>query len=302
MFWAKKGKAGKRHILLHYHIFKNAGTTIYFILRSNFGKRVASLDSNRFNRALSDDALLEFLQKHPKIEAVTSHHLFPPKPQHEEFVFHDILFLRHPLARLSSMYDFYRRTDVTEDPLTKEARRRTTADFMRLLMDKYPHHVNNAQVMYLSARERNAAEPELKTAVRIALQSTALGLAEQFDVSAVTAEESLSPVFKGIRFAYIARNVSSSGPRELQVHLSHFQDACGDQIYEQLLKLNLLDIALLEEVKREVEQRFRMIRNHEERLRNFITWRSALDPGSMALIVASNPPADFTAYANAGTV
>lgn len=302
MFWAKKGKTGKRHILLHYHIFKNAGTTIYFILKSNFGKRVASLDSNRFNRALGDDVLLKFLQKHPKIEAVTSHHLFPPKPQHEQFVFHDILFLRHPMARLSSMYDFYRRTDVTEDPLTKEARRRNTADFMKLLIDKYSHHVNNAQVRYLSARERNEAEPELQTAVRIAFQSTVLGVAEQFDVSAVTAEHVLSPTFEGIRFAYIARNVSSSGPRELQVHLSHFRDACGDETYEELLKLNLLDISLLEEAKREVERRFRTIPDHEERLRNFITWRSALDPGSMALIVASSPPADFTAYANAGTV
>lgn len=299
-FWAKNKKPSKRHIILHYHIFKNAGTTIYFILKSNFGKRVASLESGRFNRALSDDVLLEFLKSHPRIQAVTSHHLFPPKPEHEEYVFHDILFLRHPLARLSSMYDFYRRTDVTEDPLTKEAKRLTTADFMKLLVDKHPHQVNNAQVKYLSART-GAAGSELQGAATIACQSAVLGIAEMFDVGAVLAEDSLRPVFPRLSFAYVARNVSSSGPRDLDVHLAQFRDACGDPIYEKLMSLNSLDTALWQLASQEVQRRFRLIPDHENRLRNFITWRSALDPGSMAQIIASNHPSDFVQYANAGT-
>jgi hypothetical protein len=287
-------------VILHYHIFKNAGTTILFVLKRNFGKRVASLESDRHNTALGNDVLLDFLSKHPKIQAVTSHHLWPPKPEHEHLAFHDVLFLRHPLARLSSMYDFYRRTGTTQDQLTHEAKKRNTSDFMKLLIDKYPHHVNNAQVTYLGARSRQRGESELEAALRIARQACVLGVTELFDVGAVVAEHALAPFFAGISFAYVARNVSSAGPRDLTVHLAQIRDACGDKLYEKLLNLNSLDLALLELATEELYRRFHLIPDHEERLKNFSVWRSALDPHSMTMIIASNHPANLTHYANLG--
>jgi hypothetical protein len=298
--WRETKTAGKRHVIVHYHIFKNAGTTILFILKRNFGKRVASLESDRHNTALGNDVLLDFLSKHPKIQAVTSHHLWPPYPEHEQLVFHDVLFLRHPLARLSSMYDFYRRTDTTQDPLTQEAKKRNTADFMKLLIDKYPHHVTNAQVTYLSARSRQRGESELEAALRIARRASVLGVTELFDIGAVLAENSLTPFFPGISFAYVARNVSSSGPRDLSVHLAQIRDACGDKLFESLLNLNSLDLGLLQLATEEMYSRFQLIPDHEERLKNFSVWRSALDPDSMTMIIASNHPANFIRYANLG--
>ena len=300
LFLKRRGKGEKRHIILHYHIFKNAGTTVLFILKRNFGKRVASVESGRFNAPLTNEALVDFLIRHPKVEAVTSHHLWPPKPEHQDFIFHDILLLRNPLARLSSMYDFYRRTEETEDRLTREAKKRTTADFMKLLIDEHPHQVRNVQVGYLSRRSRTSGESDLQTALRIARQATVLGVTEMFDVAAVSAEYLLAPIFHGLSFAYIARNVSSVGPRDLGIHLPQFRDACGDQVYEQLVSLNSLDIALLEDIITEVNSRFLLIPDHEQRLKNFSTWRSALDPGSMAMIIASNHPNDFVRYANLG--
>jgi hypothetical protein len=297
----KRDNIETRHIILHYHIFKNAGTTIYFILKRNFGNRVASLESERFNIGLTNKALIDFVERHPKIKAITSHHLRPPKPTHELFVFHDILFLRNPLARLSSMYDFYRRTNVTQDPLTKEAKTRTTADFMRLLIDSHPHQVNNAQVRYLAGRNRKSNETELQAAHRIASQSTVLGVTELFDIGAVIAEFELGPLFHGLSFRYVARNVSSIGPRDLEVHLSQFRKACGDQIFEQLVNANSLDLELLDLARVEVHRRFHLIPDYDGRLRNFVIWRGALDPHSIEMTVASNHPSDFVHYANLGT-
>jgi hypothetical protein len=298
--WIGRRKGGKRHVIIHYHIFKNAGTTIYFILKRNFGKRVASLESDRVNGVLTNDVLVDFLTKHPKIEAVTSHHLRPPKPEHEQFIFHDILFLRNPLARLSSMYDFYRRSNDTGDPLAKEAKKRNITDFMKLLIEEYPHHVNNPQVNYLTARSLDRSGSSVDTAFRVARQSTVLGVTELFDLGAVLAENSLTPTFGNMSFAYVARNVSSMRPRDLQVHLPQFREACGDQIYEQLVNLNSLDLALLDLVNRDVYTRFHLIGDHEERLRNFSMWRNALDAASTAMIIASNHPSDFVHYANLG--
>ena len=288
-------------MILHYHIFKNAGSTIYSILERNFGRRLASLNSGHFNSALADDVLLAFLKKHPRFQAISSHHLLPPKPAHQDFVLHDILFLRNPLARLSSMYDFYRRTGTTHDPLSAEAKHRTTMDFMQLLIEKYPQYVNNAQTNFLSARNRNAQELVLETAFQVACQATVLGVTELFDLGAVLAEHSLAPFFRGINFGYVAQNASLTAPRELDVHLAQFRDACGDETYEQLLQANALDLALLELATEEIYRRFDAIPGHEERLKHFLQWRSILHPSAVRGVLASNHPNDFVRYANFGT-
>jgi hypothetical protein len=299
--WIKRNRrAGPRHVILHYHIFKNAGSTIYSILERNFGNRLASLDSGHFNSTLNNEVLLDFLKRHPRVQAVSSHHLLPPKPAHEGFVFHDILFLRNPLARLSSMYDFYRRTDTGDDPLIAEAKCRTTADFIRLLIDEYPHYINNAQVNFLSARNQMGQEPGIENAFRVACQASVLGVTEFFDLSAVLAESSLAPRFHEINFGYVAQNLSLTAPRALDTHMAQFRDACGDKVYEQLLQSNSLDLALLKLSRDEVYRRFRLIPDHDERLTQFLFWRSTLHPSAVRGVLASNHPYDFARYANLG--
>lgn len=301
MTFMRGRKPERRNIILHYHIFKNAGTTIQFILKSNFGRHVASLDSSQPDGTVSNDILLDFLERHRKIIAVTSHNLTPPGPEHENFTFHDIVFLRHPLARLSSMYDFYRRVDTAEDRLAKEAKRLTTADFMKFLIDKHLHQVSDIQVRYLSARCETIGESPLQTAFRIARQFSVLGVTENFDIAAVCAEHTLRPVFRDLSFAYIARNTSSSEPRQLDVHLAQFREACGDEVYQQLENLNKQDVELLRLANEEVGRRFQMLPDHENRLRNFVIWRNAFNPQAMASVIASNHPNEFVHYASLGT-
>jgi hypothetical protein len=203
------------------------------------------------------------------------------------------------------MYDFYRRSRVTEDPFTSEAKRKTAAEFMRLLIEKYPHQVNNAQVNFLSALGQNSEEPSLEIAFNIASQASVLGVTELFDIGAVLAEQSLAPFFGKINFGYVARNVSSMAPRELGVHLRQFRDACGEETYEKLLKSNALDLALLELTAGVVHRRFEAIPDHEERLKRFMIWRSiimafGLHPSAVRGALASNHPDDFVRYANWG--
>ena len=65
-------------MILHYHILKNAGSTIYSILERNFGNRLASLESGHFNSTVTNEVVLDFMKRHPKIQAVSSHRLLPP--------------------------------------------------------------------------------------------------------------------------------------------------------------------------------------------------------------------------------
>src|SRR5579864_3124537 len=94
-----------RVVLLHYHIFKNAGTTIDFVLRQNFGDKLVYLHGDSFNSVVSDVEMLDFLNKNPGIAAISSHHMRPPSPACTSFRFLEIIILREPQDRLCSIYD-----------------------------------------------------------------------------------------------------------------------------------------------------------------------------------------------------
>jgi hypothetical protein len=64
--WMKRRSGqGVRHVILHYHIFKNAGSTVRSILEQNFGPRFASVESEHPDDVVSHDALLRFLERQP---------------------------------------------------------------------------------------------------------------------------------------------------------------------------------------------------------------------------------------------
>jgi hypothetical protein len=54
-----------RHVIVHYHIFKNAGTTFAATLRRNFGRLYGDFDRSRYDARLTAKDLTLFLQEHP---------------------------------------------------------------------------------------------------------------------------------------------------------------------------------------------------------------------------------------------
>jgi len=253
-----------RPVIVHYHIFKNAGTTIDGILEKNFGQRLAYLHGERADSTVTNTDLLQFLHTNPKIMAVSSHHLRLPKPQSESFFFFEIIFLRHPLDRLRSTYDFYRRAEIITDPLGVQARQLDLGHFAELLLTRYPHLVNDAQVNCLANAGRYAQAPsdqDLEKAVRVATQAAVPGVTELFDLSMSAAKYCLYPVFGYLDLRYVKQNVSSSRLESLEARLHHMKQACGPSLYDKLLELNTLDLQLIEHTSKEIQRRLRYTPN-----------------------------------------
>jgi hypothetical protein len=303
IMFRRKTEASRRHVILHYHFFKNAGSTVESILENNFRNRFARLDSDDYNSTLPNEALLDFLTTRPEVVAVSSHHLRPPKPLDDSFIFHDILFLRHPVARVWSLYDFYRRTDVETDPLAAAAKTRDVQEFFQLLTDEYPHHVNNAQVSLLAnAGEKLPTESDLAVAADVISQATVLGLAELFDESTVSAENSLARAFKRVDFSYVRQNVSDGRPTSLDDQLARFRKHCGTEIFDRIIKLNQLDLALVQMAREEVSRRFRLVPDHERRLKTLRSKCAARETTAARIIIASNHPVSLALYAGPDSV
>lgn len=255
-----------RFVFVHYHIFKNGGTTIESILRREFGDGFAAIESPYAGSVLDAGGLTEFLQQHPEIAAVSSHQLRYPKSEAPGRVIFDCCFVRHPLDRLVSLYGHYQRAD-SSDALAVRAKRQTPREFLRQLIEESPNLVSNVQVVQLAtsgAFTRPAGERDLERASLLLCEMAAPGVVELFDESLVSAEYFLKPAFPKLRMQYVLQNVGY--PVRCEESLAEFW---GEDVHSDLLRLNQLDLELFERAQSEVLRRFRLVPRAEERLAEF---------------------------------
>jgi hypothetical protein len=249
-----------RCVLLHYHFFKNAGTTIEEILAHSFG-HFARLDNPDPNQPISNAELLQFLDCNPQIEAISSHHINYPVPQAPGYLFFDICMLRDPIERLRSTYDYFREKPFAGYPLSDLANQSTLPEFFERLVERAPFYINDVQVNLVANGEWDhpPSAHDLERAKKRILTASFLGVVDLFSESLVAAEYALKPVFPTLSCAQPAANVSgkSNSAREVAAFAA----------YEELLKLNALDIELLDYVRAEVVRRFERVPERAARLR-----------------------------------
>ena len=264
-----------RFIFVHYHIFKNGGTTIESILRREFGAGFATVHGPDDESVLDGKSLTEFLRQHPGISAVSSHHLRYPKPVVPGWVIFDCCFLRHPLDRLVSLYNQFRRCDSSA-PFCVRAKHETPREFMRHLVRDSPHMVSDVQVTQLANAgvfARPANERDLERATLAVHDMSVPGIVEMFDESLLAAEYFLKPAFPELRLHHFPENVSRpwrvNGPGPLPNLEQTLVDLWGAEVYADLLRLNQLDLELFRQTKIENQRRLSLIPNLEERLVEF---------------------------------
>ena len=262
---------GRRWLLLHYHIFKNGGSTIEYVLERAFGARFANLDGPAPDSTLSDWALESFLEENPEILAVSSHHLQYPKPVIPGLVVFDLCFLRDPLQRLWSVYKYLRRVDPV-DSLSYAAKSLDARGFMELLIRDHPEMVNDVQVNWLANHgvyTRPPGAPDLNVALNHLRQISVLGVIDIFDESLIAAEYFLRPTFP-IEFQYVKQNVSpTDGDTAVRIERA-LRSELGKGAYDHLRKLNQLDYELLVRAKEEVLRRVSMVPDIEQRYAHFL--------------------------------
>lgn len=260
-----------RFIVVHYHLFKNAGTTIERVLEREFPGRLARLHGPTPDARLDGEDLAAFLADHPGVDAITSHHLRYPLPVVRSTVLFDCCFLRHPLDRLASLYSYFRKID-SSDPMSRSARRQTPVEFFRQLMDCAPHQVSNTQVTQLAtagAFTRPANLSDLDRAIGFMRDMAMPGLVEMFDESMVAAEHFMRPAFSSLRLSSRAHNVSRTVLADADEREQRLIRFWGADLHRELTRLNEFDIELCHQTGREIRHRLSLVPANRERLAEF---------------------------------
>ena len=263
-----------RHVIMHFHMFKNGGSTIEAILEREFRGRFATVHGSHASSALDDDDIASFIAAHPNISALSSHHLRYPLPSLRRTVLFDCCFLRHPLDRLHSVYSYLRAEPAelgAEDPILVLSQAVGPREFVMRLIDESPHFVSNPQTLLIATGgefTRPLDEADLARAIESLRRMAVPGLVSMFDESLVVAEHFLGPAFPSLRLHYVAQNVSRP-LRNLDQRLAELQALWGADVYDELLRLNRLDLELCAYAENEIQRRFCLVPNPPERLMEF---------------------------------
>jgi len=253
------GPALMRLVILHYHIFKNAGATFLDILDHSLGDRFARLETPAYEGVLSNRELVRFFNARPSVCALSSHQIRHPLPEAPGYLFFDVCFLRDPIDRIRSIYTYFRQKPIPGVPLSDLANRATLGDFVAGMIRDFPIFVKNVQVNLL-ARAGDSDEPgprDLEVATERMLATSFLGVVDCFDQSVVAGAYALRRVFPELDCNRPPVNVSEGLQGTLASRTEKLRQACGEEVYEELLRLNALDRQLVDRARAEVLRRFR---------------------------------------------
>jgi len=235
--------------LVHYHIFKNAGTSIDASLKRSFGERWGCFEGTHAHDIQRPDQLARFMEANPQLAAISSHLTRPPCPTPACL---PVVFIRHPLLRAYSVYQFTRNSP--DQPFSDVAQDCGFADYIRWALREEPGSIviRNYQVVHLSDAswrcahilDAQATEQDLSEACALLDHWGMAGVVEQFDRSVDAYQARYSPRLPDLKLAYDWENVSPSEAGCFQTKLDRLQRLLGHDLYTQFMSINALDVAL----------------------------------------------------------
>lgn len=259
------------HVLLHCHLFKNAGTTIDWALKRSFGWGFVDHRRDRAMIKGGKGYLEKYLALRGYIKAVSSHHMpFDPGYESQRFVYWHIIMLRDPIARSASVYEY----EKIQPPVTLGAKKTKELGmqgyFEWRMSVQSPVTIKNYFTRYLSGTrnpKRRLQNHDLDKALeRAAAMNVLIGIVERFDESMVLFENELQNHINELNMEYIKQNQNISKPVD---SLRYLREQLGDNLFSDLLDKNAFDIQIYQTLSEDFDSRIKKIDNFQQRLTEF---------------------------------
>jgi hypothetical protein len=236
-----------RKIILHAHIFKNAGTSVDNILRHNYAKQfIDHRDSDDLAQG-KQQYLNDFFSQNPQISAFASHHLPLPLQASAEYDYYIIMMLRHPIIRASSAYRFERR-QLINNRSANAAKRYCFADYVRWHMDRGSHMFLNYFIRYCTSAIQPPITDELrlKYALEASEHFSVLGIVERFSESMTVLQQKLATQGLDLQVISSKKNVTDKSSDGIEGKLARIQKQLGEPLYAAMFEQNKQDLLFYE--------------------------------------------------------
>jgi len=245
-----------RSVVVHYHIFKNAGSSVDRLLAEAFGNGWATFDGTDPNQILSSRQLTAFLASRPDVKAMSSHQARPPLPAGFDSV--PIVFIRHPLDRVESVYEFVRRTPA--HPCHELLQRQSLSEYVSWVLQESSGavvvrnyqtiHLSNASFRAAHIYDAKANDDDLREAIAFLESIPVVGIVERFADSVAQFSKQISQKIMPVRFEECRENLSTARTGTLEERLEKLRHCITRSQWEALIEANRFDLELYDFAKK----------------------------------------------------
>jgi len=243
-----------RVVLFHFHLFKNAGTSIDKILEKNFGDKFTQKEFRFYPYEKNVEEVQNWIKNEKDKVAFSSHTArlfnFEDFEKREGIKVIPIIFVRHPIIRIHSAYYFEREKQKNIEALGPVIARNTTLKGYIEIRWHLPndHQCTNFHVFRLSDMYYYENIPLLDKALKAIETLPFVGLVEKFDKSLEKLELIVKEYFPDFKAEYVKANVMFDPSEDIKVRLERIREELGDEFYNKVLEKNKEDLIIWEKV------------------------------------------------------
>ncbi|HCP80253.1 MAG TPA: hypothetical protein DIT67_01190 [Octadecabacter sp.] len=200
-----------RTVVLHYHLFKNAGTSLDQVLKHNFGKAWVTTEFHT-NAATNTPDVENWIVQNPDASAFSSHTMKGPLPSIQGVQIIPVMLLRDPVARIRSAYQF-ERAQTSDSWGAQLAKQHDFEGYVHARLGRAKdRQCNNFQTSRLASFSPNK-QPELMRAfdgIRLINTSGVIGLVSNFNATIQSLTKRLRNDFPNFHWVHARANSSNS--------------------------------------------------------------------------------------------
>lgn len=237
-----------RKVILHYHLFKNAGTSLDAAFKENFSEEKGEWVTKEFPNqpAANREQVRQWILDNPQAKCFSSHTAIFPVPEFEDIEVFPVIFVRHPIDRIASAYSFEKKqggntfgpTLARNTSLTGYIETRLSLPHDRQCRDFHAHRL----ATMFDASQGN----EAKRAKNALASLPFIGLVEKYADSLKVLEKMLrNEGFSEIKLNALERNVSRSSKNSISEKVAQLNEQLGE-VFEFLVNSNKIDLDLWE--------------------------------------------------------
>ncbi len=262
-----------RTILLHFHIFKNGGSTLDAALKKNLGGSWREIEGADPDGPLNWHMAIRLLKTEPKIKAVSSHTARFPPPSSPGFEFVPLFLIRHPIDRICSIYLHERRSSPHLPSQTAYvAQNAKLADYIRLALPNFPSVACDAQTSWLARAciyETPPNAADLAKAKSIIAKTLVPGVVERMDQYLMLLERELADHLPNLDLACPDENRNLERRPSLLARLREIRSMLPSQLWKELRERNRLDLEIWRFTHRLAQAKFSRMTDASKRLASF---------------------------------
>ena len=234
-------------VILHYHLFKNAGTSLDAAFKDNFSEAKGEWLTKEFSSQpmKNREQLKQWIIENPQAKCFSSHTAVLPVPKIEGVKVLPVIFFRNPIDRIASAYSFEKKQGGDGFGPTL-ARSTTLAGYVEtrlsIFSDRQCRNFHAARLSTMFGHNQGDESERAKMAVKYL---PFIGIVENYSNSLVELEDLLkNKGFDDIKLKFVEKNVSRDAKKSLDEKMVEIKEKLGEKLFKKLVDANEIDLSI----------------------------------------------------------